>query len=66
MGDDSFLKPTLSTYSSKCLRNAEKMEVLTLTNTTAFTGTEKPIVDVIAEAACPEDCSGNGVCKTGK
>ena len=42
------------------------MEILTVTNSTNSTGSEKSILSIIKESTCPENCSDNGICSDGK
>ena len=65
-GGDSWLKVTIKNYASACLQEANMMEILTVTNSTNSTGTEKPILSIIKESTCPENCSDNGICSDGK
>lgn len=38
------------------------MEMLTVVNSTNMTGVDKPILSIIEESTCPENCSDNGIC----
>ncbi|CAG2217342.1 TN [Mytilus edulis] len=61
-GGDSWLKVTIRNFASVCLQESKRLEILTVTNSTNSTGSDKPIASIIEESTCPDDCSNNGLC----